>query len=873
MALHCRPSLLRVGLLHVLLLAFSVAKLSADAEDGNGKSTSAIDINVDLESYLGEKHPVVEPMSPRSLTSALSGKCVGPSVVFFSTGMVAKEVSQLKDFGEVAEELDGLACFKAMSCRRWQDECANYNVNRAPAILFFPTWRQGPAYQYFGKMEHRPIAAEVMKHITSRESTFGLSMDNLDNFFKDTLRPIKVILISSRKSTPLIFQALSQDTDLWPNMAFGFGVQSDKALAEHFKVKAVPWVGAQCGKDEASREIYPEGKATFRSLRNWLMRLVFGNDAVFQGCLAQALLDAEAPAEEVYEVPDLEEEEEGGDLEVPYQKLAVGAAGCPPGAEIKTVKECEDAINALGLDPEPRWVSTYPGLPQGCSFRDAISVKSPERMHFNSAQSGTGRNDLRPICKVVTKPSKATEDTEGKDTATPSQSTPTIASTPASPSTPSTPKKSSSATKAGKVPELSKHTHRELFGKDGFCLIYLRQGRITHEESQMLEVLMIKFGAQLLEQGTKLRVAWMDVSIEQRLGRTFAMKSLPSAVILNPHKRPRFAAVKHKVTEAGESLPAREGDIAQLISRVLAGEARFATVRGLLPSMWAERSPASSTETFPTIPSTGRDPNKEKPPPKKKQKLPGYRKLQYGAEGCSAGMEIKTVEECEKAIRSLGIDPEPRWVANYPMLPAGCSVREGSDDNSPERMHYNAAEQGKGRKDLAPICKRDPSRPAESASAPAEEVPPAPPAALFPELAGRTHRELFGTEGYCLVYLKEGKITKKEAKMLTQLEKQLAPQVKAHDMRLSWAWMNVHVERKLASVFDMEVFPSAVVIDPHDKPPRFTPLVHEESEGEPLPADEEGLMLLVNMLLSGDTEFRPLPPSRLTVWADGTTTV
>jgi len=231
-------------------------------------------------------------------------------------------------------------------------------------------------------------------------------------------------------------------------------------------------------------------------------------------------------------------------------------------------------------------------------------------------------------------------------------------------------------------------------------------------------------------------------------------------------------------------------------------------------------------------------------------------------------MEIRNVEECEIAILSLGIDPNPKWVADYPLLPAGCSVRENSDSGS-EKMHYNAREEGKGRSDLAPICKQDPSRPAESA--PADE-PLAPPPPLFPELAGQTHKELFGTEGYCLVYLKEGQISKAEAKMLTKLEKQLALQAKAHEVRLRWAWMNVHVERKLASVFDAEVFPSAVVIDPHEKP-RFSPLEHEEKEGEPLPADEEGLVLLVNKLLSGDAEFRPIPATRLTVWADGTTTV
>eukprot|EP00913_Durusdinium_trenchii_P029146 g27324.t1 len=117
-----------------------------------------------------------------------------------------------------------------------------------------------------------------------------------------------------------------------------------------------------------------------------------------------------------------------------YVKLVNGAPGCPVGSEILTFEECRDAILSLGQKPDPYWnlgsyteslwtrfleldiishiianalapthelrTNSFEGLPRHCSLRDRPGeVVGLERMHFNTANRGTGRDDLAPICR------------------------------------------------------------------------------------------------------------------------------------------------------------------------------------------------------------------------------------------------------------------------------------------------------------------------------------------------------------------------------------------------------------------------------------------------------------------------------------------
>jgi len=259
-----------------------------------------------------------------------------------------------------------------------------------------------------------------------------------------------------------------------------------------------------------------------------------------------------------------------------------------------------------------------------------------------------------------------------------------------------------------------------------------------------------------------------------------------------------------------------------------------------------------------------------------------YQQLDYGAPGCPDGLEIPSVDECERAILSLGVIARPAWVSAFPGLPSMCSVRESPTKGSPERMHYNSAKGGMPRSDLAPVCKK-PGVQATDASAAeaahaggefamsgAQEAEEAPPP--LPELAGQTQEDLFSGDGWCFIYLREGPITAVEAQMVLTLEEKFRPRLEERGTSLRWMWLDLRAERKLKAVFDMPALPSAVIFDSQGKgdgggKPRFASLEHKEEDGDPQPADVESMELLLNTFLGGDASFVSLQSKRGLQWA------
>merc|ERR1712048_1176559 len=150
-----------------------------------------------------------------------------------------------------------------------------------------------------------------------------------------------------------------------------------------------------------------------------------------------------------------------------------------------------------------------------------------------------------------------------------------------------------------------------------------------------------------------------------------------------------------------------------------------------------------------------------------------------------------------------------------------------------ERMHFNSAATGMGRKDLAPVCKAGTENVAEKSDLEGDKV-----FAEIPELMGSTRQELLSADAYSLIYISGGVITEAEVVMLTALKKQLSPQVEEHAIDLKWMWMNLFVERKFRDVFDPPALPSAVILHPQAEP-RFVLAPHLEKEGDPAPVDED----------------------------------
>jgi len=140
------------------------------------------------------------------------------------------------------------------------------------------------------------------------------------------------------------------------------------------------------------------------------------------------------------------------------------------------------------------------------------------------------------------------------------------------------------------VPELTAKSHNDVcFKGEGLCVIYLKEGMITQDETDMLSGLSKKFTSQLSDRGAKMKWMWMNLQVETRYKDLFEPAMLPSAVVFNPHKRLRFTKLDHG--EDNEVKGDQQG-LEKLLDKVLGGDARFKMVPKQTLPEWAKRDPA-----------------------------------------------------------------------------------------------------------------------------------------------------------------------------------------------------------------------------------------------------------------------------------------
>eukprot|EP00964_Phaeocystis_antarctica_P145668 scaffold111784_cov65-Phaeocystis_antarctica.AAC.1 len=86
----------------------------------------------------------------------------------------------------------------------------------------------------------------------------------------------------------------------------------------------------------------------------------------------------------------------------PYAQASLGDADCPTDyAHITSSADCEAAATALGLCDSSKWTGRTTGIPVGCSHRPNHCGRHD--WHWNTATTGRGRSDLRPICRLMSR--------------------------------------------------------------------------------------------------------------------------------------------------------------------------------------------------------------------------------------------------------------------------------------------------------------------------------------------------------------------------------------------------------------------------------------------------------------------------------------
>lgn len=790
----------------------------------------------------------VEVLSADTLESLVTRRCSGPVAVAFHGGRLPPGVTNgvdrhaLDELQAAAVEVDQMACFGTVSCDAFPDLCDLMNVAVTPSMLMFSRTPSLQVKDFVGDWSKAVILTAIIKLIKAASRGIKqVSADNLGAYLQDRARPLKVLLFTSRKVTPVLLEALDGDQHLWAHIRFGVAKHTDKELTAAFQVTEVPRLVLI--SDTAH---LPNGDSThtqthvhyigqtlnFMSLRGWLRERVAEHlasgilalnssitsedDEAMQlaGAISEgtalvarfaatvfrdagsleplrlvkggAALIAAGPVQRAAGF-DWVPVEPSGAVELgavallqdapPYQKLPYGTKGCPEGLQIESAEECEKAIVALGLLTKPSWISNFPGLPSYCSIRED---SGKDRMHFNSAKGGASREDLAPVCRV--------------------------------------PEEAAAPTASG---------------------------------------------------GTTLAKARAEFAKRDaaREAAKAAGTALVDALADDNGKTKGAAAKKDKLREAMSA----GIDIGETLERVRKGASK--DVEELEEQLNNQVRPVRE---------------KAKAREAKKAELArksDYQQSAYGEEGCPPGLEILSVDECERAILSLGIVARPAWTSSFPELPAKCSVRETTAKGSPERMHFNSVTKGVARADLAPICKKPQhersgdaagdTAAASSAAAAAvaeEEQHEATLPFLIPELMGSTQEELFGGT-VAFIYLREGPITALESIALMVLSERLRPRWEEKGLDIRWMWLDVQQERKLKAVFDPPILPSAVLLEwkpfgEDSAHPGFATVAHREEDGDPQPvfAGEE-IELLLNTYLGGDAKFAPISMKRLQVWA------
>merc|ERR1712217_236420 len=139
------------------------------------------------------------------------------------------------------------------------------------------------------------------------------------------------------------------------------------------------------------------------------------------------------------------------------------------------------------------------------------------------------------------------------------------------------------------VPELTAKSQQDIcFKGEGLCVIYLKDGDLSNEETDMLTGLSKKFTSQLSDRGAKMKWMWLNTKIETEYRALFAPEAMPSAVVFNPHKRLRFT----KLSDDDE-VKADVNSLTNLLDKVLGGDARFKMVPGQKLPGWAKRDDAA----------------------------------------------------------------------------------------------------------------------------------------------------------------------------------------------------------------------------------------------------------------------------------------
>ncbi|KAF4665650.1 hypothetical protein FOZ61_010657 [Perkinsus olseni] len=136
----------------------------------------------------------------------------------------------------------------------------------------------------------------------------------------------------------------------------------------------------------------------------------------------------------------------------------------------------------------------------------------------------------------------------------------------------------------------------------------------------------------------------------------------------------------------------------------------------------------------------------------------------------------------------------------------------------------------------------------------------------IPEVTKRSAKHVCfdGGEGHCVIFLKEGQLSKEEEDGLVELKNRFTSQLENRGAKLRWVWLDVSNEPAWAEMFGITKFPNVVVFNPH-KRLRFCKFDDDDEEHK---GDKDGVEYLVEKVLGGDGRFKIVKGQKLPELSD-----
>lgn len=141
---------------------------------------------------------------------------------------------------ELAEKLYGIVKVAAINCHEEADDalCEDFMVYDTPKILVFPSNSRSEPLTYTGAIQYGPIASFG---IAQMESFVKLVTEaNYESFVKEDFDKTKVLLFTSKKSTPPLLRALSKEFK--GRIVFGEIREYNQALINKFQITTFPTI-------------------------------------------------------------------------------------------------------------------------------------------------------------------------------------------------------------------------------------------------------------------------------------------------------------------------------------------------------------------------------------------------------------------------------------------------------------------------------------------------------------------------------------------------------------------------------------------------------------------------------------------------------